>query len=186
MLNATRYLRAALGVAGLVVAAGLAGTGTAQAAEQIIEGFMAWDGKGTVYETGPHTGTFVGEIRGTLFIQSEKGPAAAGKMICPALLGIDLADATQIGVGSCIVTGDDGAKVYADWSCHGVHLIGCDGEIKLTGGTGRLQGISGTGKLSVRTIKQVSSATVTADGALEEIGSGLLMLKDLKYSLPQQ
>ena len=48
MLNATRYLRAALGVAGLVVAAGLAGTGTAQAAEQIIEGFMAWDGKGTV------------------------------------------------------------------------------------------------------------------------------------------
>jgi hypothetical protein len=184
MFQETRTFRSILAMAAL--AAILAAGSTVRAEEETISGFSAWEGEGTVYDTGANTGTFVGAISGTLFIQTENGPAAAGHMVCPALLEIDLQSATQVGAGKCTITGDDGAKVFAEWTCQGVHLVGCDGEIKLTGGTGRMSGITGGGSLSVRTITQLAAMKTTAAGSVAETGKGILMLNDLKYSLPQQ
>ena len=167
-------------------AASLAASSIAAAEEQTINAFSAWTGQGVVYDSGPNTGTFVGAISGTLYVHTDKGPASAGFMVCPAMLEIDLVDATQRGRGKCTITGDDGAKVFAEWTCQGVHLIGCDGEFKLTGGSGRMAGITGTGSLTVRTTTRVASTDVKDEGSIAEIGSGILLLGDLAYDLPVQ
>src|SRR3546814_1316702 len=83
----------------LLLAAGSA----AAAEEQTINAFSVWNGEGSVYESGPHLGTFVGSISGTLFVQTEKGPTRGGFMVCPATLEIDLENATQRGQGKCII-----------------------------------------------------------------------------------
>jgi hypothetical protein len=186
MFTTTSSFRCGKAAAGLTLFIALTGAAAAQDAQPSLNGFMAWEGEGRIYETGPNLGTFVGAIAGPLFIQTEKGPAAAGEMVCPVLLEIDLLDATQAGEGKCVVTGDDGAKAFADWACRGVHRIGCDGEITLTGGTGRLQGITGKGSLSVRTISGVGITAATADGTVAEIARGLLTIDELTYSLPEQ
>lgn len=192
MLHRLRRVRAdvvpaaLLLAAGLLCASGLGAAGALRAQEQVINGFSAWQGEGKVYKTGPDSGTFVGAIKGALFIQTEKGPVAAGRMVCPAVLEIDLRDATQMGEGKCIVTGDDGAEVFAEWSCRGVHLVGCDGAFKITGGTGRMSGITGQATLSVRSLTQLATATVSAGGALAETVEGILTLDNLEYRIPQQ
>jgi hypothetical protein len=186
MFQGTRRRRPSLALTPCLLAAALCVGSAAQAEEQTINGFSAWEGDGTVYETGPHTGTFVGAITGTLFILTERGPAAAGHLICPALLEINLQNATQAGEGKCTITSDDGIKVFAEWSCQGVHLVGCDGEIKLTGGTGRMDGVTGSGALSVRTVTQVAVTQAMAGGTIAEAGKGMLILDDLTYSLPDQ
>lgn len=179
-------LRRSAATLAMAVTASLA-VGSAGAAEQqAIAAFSAWTGEGVVYDTGPTAGTFVGAISGTLYVQTDKGPASGGVMVCPAIIEIDLVDATQRGHGKCTITGDDGAKVFAEWTCQGVHRIGCDGDFKLTGGSGRMAGITGIGSLTVRTTTRVTSTELTAEGAIVEIGSGILLLEDLAYSLPAQ
>jgi hypothetical protein len=185
MLHPTRRSRPAF-IAALALAATVAAAFPALAEEQTIQAFAAWEGRGVIYETGPNSGTFVGSIDGNLFVDTEKGPTNAGLMVCPAMLEIDLVDATQRGQGKCTITGSDGAKVFAEWTCQGVHLVGCDGELKLTGGTGRMQGITGAGALTVRSTARVTAAGATVEGSVAEIGSGILLLEDLVYSLPQQ
>lgn len=184
MIDSANSLMARLAMAAVFLVAGPAAGSVALAQEQTISGFAAWEGEGTVYRTGPDTGTFVGAISGTLFIETEKGPAAAGYMVCPALLEIDLRDATQAGAGKCTITGDDGAQVFAEWTCLGVHLVGCDGELTLTGGTGRMDGITGQGALSVRTITELAATQAMAGDVADEAGTGILVIDDLTYSLP--
>ena len=166
--------------------ASLAPGPTEAAEQQVINAFSAWAGEGVVYDSGPSAGTFVGAISGTLYVQTDKGPASGGFMVCPAMLEIDLVDATQRGRGTCTITGDDGAKVYAEWTCQGVHLIGCDGDFRLTGGSGRMAGITGAGSLTVRTTTRVTSTEANVKGSTTEIGSGILLLGDLAYTLPGQ
>lgn len=186
MIDSSRSLRLARTMRAMPIALLLAAGSASAAEEQAMNAFSVWNGEGAVYESGPHSGTFVGAISGMLFVQTEKGPTRGGFMVCPATLEIDLVNATQRGQGKCVITGDDGAKVFADWSCQGVHLIGCDGELKLTGGSGRMTGITGAGLLTVRTTTRVVSTEATVEGSLAEIGSGILILGDLNYSLPAQ
>ena len=186
MSQRTHRFRPGLLAVTMALAAGFSASSAALAAEQTINGFSSWEGEGVVYRTAPNTGTFVGAINGPLFVQTEKGPVAAGNMVCPALLEIDLKNATQVGQGKCTITNDDGAMVFADWSCKGVHLVGCDGEIILTGGTGRMNGITGRGSVSVRTITQIAETKVMAGGTKAESARGILILDNLTYSLPEQ
>lgn len=186
MIDSPRSLRLARAMRAMPVALLLAAGSASAAEEQTINAFSVWNGEGSVYQSGPRSGTFVGSISGTLFVQTEKGPTSGGFMVCPATLEIDLEDATQRGQGKCIITGDDGAKIFADWSCQGVHLIGCDGELKLTGGSGRMTGITGAGLLTVRTTTRVISTGAKAEGSIAEIGSGILLVGDLVYTLPAQ
>jgi hypothetical protein len=186
MSQNTNRLRPGLLAATLALATGLSASSAALAAEQTINGFSSWEGEGNVYQTAPDTGTFVGAINGPLFVQTEKGPVAAGNMVCPALLEIDLKNATQVGQGKCTISHDDGAMVFAEWSCKGVHLVGCDGEFILTGGTGRMNGITGRGAVTVRTITQIAETKVMAGGMKAETARGILVLDNLTYSLPEQ
>ena len=168
-----------------VMAAGLLASSNVMAAEeQTISAFATWQGQGVAYETGEHTNTFVGSIAGPLFVDTEKGPVSAGRIVCPAMMEIERESARQIGWGKCTVIGDDGAKVFGRWSCEGVHLVGCDGNITLTGGTGRMAGTTGEGKVRVRTTTRAAASDASASGSTLELGAGILIIRDLTYALP--
>lgn len=152
------------------------------AEEATIKAFVAWQGAGQTLQTGIDEATFIGAISGTVYVETEKGPVDSGQIVCPAMLSIGLESGAQNGSGRCTVTARDGAQIFAAFACAGVHLIGCDGDFTLTGGTGRFQGITGGGRVVLRS----GSRTLTAVGGsgVAETGSGILFWPALNYKLP--
>jgi hypothetical protein len=157
--------------------------GPAFAAEEAtVEAFATWEGRGQLFETGPKEMTFVGALSGTLYVKTEKGPLDSGRLTCPAIVAISIEDGSQKGTGRCTIAAKDGARVYAEIACTGYHLVGCDGELKLTGGTGRFEGISGGGKLTIRS--EFGEIDAISDAAAHEKARGIIFWPELRYTLP--
>ncbi len=149
--------------------------------EETLKAFAAWQGRGQLFETGPLRATFVGSFSGMVFVETEKGPLDAGFMVCPAIIDINLADGTQEAKGRCTITGKDGGRVYADVACKGVHLVGCNGEFKFTGGTDRFEGITGGGPVTIRS--GLHEAAVGAGNIVQESAGGIIVWPKLTYKL---
>lgn len=154
----------------------------AAAEEATVKMFAAWRGQGNTFQTAPKQATFVGAIVGQVYTDTEKGPVHTGTMVCPAMLTIGLEDASQRGTGRCTITELDGSEIYAEIACTGVYLVGCAGDLKLTGGTKRFEGVSGGGRVTIRSdFRKITM--VTADVTREE-GTGILFVQALRYKLP--
>src|SRR3546814_4218229 len=81
MIDSSRSLGLARTMRAMPVALLLAAGSAAAAEEPTINAFSVWNGEGSVYESGPHPGTFVGSLSGTLFVQTAKGPTRGGFMV---------------------------------------------------------------------------------------------------------
>ncbi len=171
---------------GAVLAASLITIPAVAEQEQTINAFATYEGEGKVYLTGEDKGTFVGAIVGQLFVESEKGPLHAGRIICPAMMQIDLENGKQAGSGRCTITAEYGSQVFAVWSCRGVHLVGCNGLLMLTGGTGRTAGVSGSGPLTIRTTSRGLVKTSSDKDSVTEFGRGILVLRGFNYKTPSK
>ena len=168
-----------------ILAAGLITAPTVAAQEQTVNAFAAYEGKGKVYMTGENKGTFVGAIVGQLFVESKDGPLHAGRIVCPGMMQLNLKNGEQAGSGRCTITAKDGgAQAFAVWSCRGVHLVGCDGKMMLTGGTGRSAGISGSGPMTVRTTARGLMKKSSDKDSVVTFGRGVLMLRGFKLKRP--
>ncbi len=165
-------------------AIGMAATATAVASEeQTIDAFSVWHARGHVFKMGDNIGMFVGALQGPFFIETPEGPVGAGKIICPGLFKVSLEDGSQTGEGGCLITGEKGAQIFANWACSGYHLIGCKGEFTLNGGTGRFSGITGGGPIVVRTtIREI--AVQANENPDVEAAIGIAFWKGLRYELP--
>jgi hypothetical protein len=172
---------AALGVAALLVTTMVAGP-AATAEQAAVKAFAAWQGTGRAVQTGADEATFVGTVSGTVYVETEKGPVASGSMVCPAILRVNMNDGSQTGVGRCNFVADDGAQIFARLECSGIHLIGCDGDFTLTGGTGRFAGISGGGEVTVRSA--LREVVGVSSGSLVESVSGIMFWPKLSYQIP--
>jgi hypothetical protein len=175
-------LRVCITWVGLLAGAAIAavpasGAGT----EETLKAFAAWQGRGQLFETGPLRATFVGSFSGMVFVDTEKGPLDAGFMVCPAIIDINLADGTQEAKGRCTITGKDGGRVYADVACKGVHMVGCNGDFKFTGGTDRFEGITGGGPVTIRS--GLNEAAVGAGNIVQESAGGIIIWPKLTYKL---
>ena len=159
-------------------------TGPAAAAEETIRAFAAWQGSGRTLPTGPDEATFTGTIDGIVYVDTDKGPIELGRLACPAMVVINLADATQIGTAHCTITARDGARVFGELTCKGVYLVGCNGDFTLTGGTDRFAGITGGGKATVRSSSREFAATAATAG-VQESATGIIFWPELKYTLPE-
>jgi hypothetical protein len=149
--------------------------------EATVKAFAIWTAEGRTFQTADQEATFVGSLVGPMFVEEEKGLVASGRIACPVIIEIGLQDGRQHGEGRCTITAQDGARIYAQITCTGVHLVGCNGELKLTGGTERFAGISGGGKATVRgSLRQITPA----DSSVREEATGSLSLFDLHYKLP--
>jgi hypothetical protein len=167
---------------GFVIGLGLAAALPAFAAdEETVKAFSAWQGRGQIFETGPDRATFVGSFTGMIFVETEKGPLDAGFMTCPAILDLNTKDGTQEAKARCTITAKDGARVYGELSCTGVHLVGCDGEFVFTGGTERFAGITGGGPVTVRSAMQ--ELAVGGGNIVQESAGGIIIWPKLHYKL---
>jgi hypothetical protein len=173
------------GVAGILTALVIAigPSSAARAAEQAtIKAFASWQGSGQVFETGLDELTFVGALSGTVYVETEKGPIDSGQLVCPALVRINTTDSSQSGSARCTITARDGARIFAQVSCAGIHLIGCDGQFDLIGGTKRFEGISGGGPVTLRS--EFRRFTDVSEASAHEQARGIMFWPALRYNIP--
>ena len=152
------------------------------AEETVISAFSAWRGVGHLVQTSANEAMFVGSLDGTVYVNTDKGPVEAGQMVCPAVVRIDLASGLQTGTGNCTMTAADGARLFSELTCSGVHLVGCSGEMKLTGGTGRFEGVAGGGAFTLRS--SLNDIELTTAASAQETAHGIMFWPELRYTLP--
>jgi hypothetical protein len=179
----TTKTSAARALGALAILALLAGAPRAAASgeEESITAFATWVGQGGTFRTGTKDLTFVGSLIGPVYVETDKGPVFSGRMVCPAIVKIDEKGAQQ-GSGSCAISARDGGQIFADIACTGIHLLGCEGEFKLTGGTERFAGVTGSGPVLIRS--DLRTINVVSEGVSTDQGHGILYLRDLHYRLP--
>ena len=70
--------------------------------------------------------------------------------------------------------------MFARISCEGIAGL-CKGQFTLTGGTGRFAGVSGSGKMTVRSPIHALAADLS-DGTLIHAAAGILQIPALKVN----
>ena len=83
-----------------------------------------------------------------------------------------------------MITPSAGDVVYAEWTCAG-EVGGCKGSFKLTGGSGKFKGVTGSSELLVRSALNVLVAGMSS-GSVVRSATGIAMLPDLKYNMPNK
>ena len=151
---------------------------------ETINAFTVWVAAGSIRETTADHARFEGTLGGHLYVETDQGPVHAGIVSCPVTLDINVVDKSQQGTGNCSITADDGAQISAQLKCAGFFLIGCAGEFKLTGGTGRFEGIAGSGPVTVRSSTRIFVETVK--GTLDAKADGIMFWRQLRYTLPRK
>ncbi len=179
MIKITGYLLGALVSLPLII--GLSHIASA-GEEETITAFsvVAWQGQ--TFAIGFDQAMLVGALGGTVYVETEHGPVASGRILCPFVVEVNATNGAQKGFGRCTVTADDGALIFAEISCTGIRLVGCSGDFKLLGGTGRFEGIAGGGPVTTRAdFRKIVDAT---EESLTEVGTGIMFWPTLRYSLP--
>jgi len=155
----------------------------ARAAEQgTVQAAIPWEGKGRVFQIGPRTAQFLGALKGIMYVENSKGDMHEGFVMCPITQTIDIETGNSEASGYCEITAGPDDVVYAQISCKG-RVGDCIGKFLLTDGEGKFAGISGEGRLRVRSpLHQL--ATDLGSGATVRVASGLALIRDLKFSTP--
>jgi hypothetical protein len=122
--------------------------------------------------------TVVAAMAGTLYIETDEGPVAGGQIACSGMVRVDLDTTHQEGSGACTSTAEDGAKTFGEWVCAGFNMLGCHGTYKLTGGTGRLAGLTGQATLTWR--PNAHELQKQLDGTVLQTTTGILIWRDFR------
>jgi hypothetical protein len=139
-----------------------------------------WQGTAEAVQTRTDRITVIGTFSSMLLISRGSGRIASGRMLCPTVLRIGMADGSLHGSGSCAYTASDGARAFGDWNCSGVRGQGCRGEFTLSGGTARLAGVKGRTRIAFQgplELTQAGDRTLTdhAMGTTEWADLGMLL-----------
>lgn len=154
------------------------------AEETLVEAFSAWQADGKIYPMGADRAVFQGDLGGVVYVRTDKGPIRAGTILCPGTAEISLTDAAQTGRGQCVYTANDGAEAFARFICEGRHLVGCKGEFTFTGGSGRLEGMSGGGPMVIRS--EFGSLEIDpSQRAVGRTATGIMFWPELRITMPQ-
>ena len=179
--NAGCLARACVGAFASWVALG----GAATAAESTtVRAMSPWQGSGQVFDVGPGKRLILGRFAGILYLDGGKGPLDAGLMLCPAVVRLDLGANTTEASGHCSVTDDEAEDmVYSDWRCKGASGAPCEGELTITGGSGKFEGITGGGAMTFRAAL-VKTAVDLAEGTVIRDAAGLAVWPAIRFEIP--
>lgn len=167
----------------LVVATLLLAISPVRAAEQgTVQAAIPWDGEGQVFQVNTDTMLFLGALKGVMYVENSKGEMHEGFVVCPITQKIDLKTGSTQANGHCEITASAEDVLYATMTCKGKAGL-CEGEFKLTDGQGKFTGVSGAGKLKVRSPIRALIGTMGA-GSMLRVASGLATIDDLKYRIP--
>jgi hypothetical protein len=171
--------------AGVLAVLATVGVGAVAGAEEgTVKAAATWKARSFVFPVGQDQAYLVGVYSGTLYVDDGKGALHAASIVCPATAEGDLKSMTKIGQGRCILTDEDGNRIYARFTCTG-DLEGCRGPFQIDGGTGRFAGITGEGEIISRVlVRQVT--TVVGFETAEQEGEGIALWPSLTYRIPEK
>ncbi|WP_340119801.1 hypothetical protein [Pelagibius sp. 7325] len=154
----------------------------AVAEEQTVAAFSVWQVEGALVQTGETQASFTGIFAGPVYVETERGPVLAGAISCPATVEIELDSGRQSATARCAFQAGDESRLYGTLTCKGVHLVGCDGDFQIAGGSGRFAGARGEGPVTVRA--DFRRVAMTPEGAPEHSAAGIIYWPSLRYTLP--
>ena len=154
---------------------GLADTNT-------ISAVIPWQGQGQVFPVSTDQMRFLGSIEGIMYVETADGEMDEAFVRCPIVQEIDYANGRNSATGSCMITVSPEDAVFADLRCEGSEGL-CRGEITLTGGIGRFEGVTGSGRLTARSPVEALAADLT-DGTLLTLSAGILLIPELEVTVP--
>jgi len=167
-------------LAAAVFALGVAGP--ARADEGKVKVLAPWQGEGQVFQIEPGKVMFLGRFDGIMYVEDGKGPLDGAPFVCPGTQVIEVDKGSMVASGHCMVTPSEEEEVFAKWSCAG-QAGTCKGRLEFTGGTGRFEGITGGGDMTVRTVLS-DLATDASRGEVVRTAAGLAVWPELVYRFP--
>jgi hypothetical protein len=156
----------------------------ARAEEGTVKAAATWKARSFAFPVGQGQVYLVGVYSGTFYVDDGKGALHAASIVCPATAEGDLKSMTKTGQGRCILTDEDGNRVYARFTCNG-DLEGCRGPFTIVGGTGKFDGITGDGEMVSRILVRQMTA-VTGFQSAEQEGEGIATWPSLTYRIPDK
>lgn len=169
----------AAGVASVVIAL----AGMAQAEEGTVKATAAWEGQSYAFPVDEDQAYMVAVYAGVMFVDGGKGSLDAASVVCPGTVDANFAKGSKTGEGRCIITDQDGDRVFARYSCSGDVLEDCHGPFTIVNGTGKFAGITGGGEM----ISRVQARQVTAFAGVENVQQhavGVAVWPALHYKVP--
>ena len=143
---------------------------------------VTWQGQGEIHSVALDKLRFQGSIEGIMYLETVEGPLNEAFVECPIVQDIDIATEVTSASGNCTIIVSTEDSVFAELTCRGMQGY-CVGEFKLTGGTGRFTGISGSGKMTVRSPVH-ALVQDGAESSVLQVSSGILQLPELTVTLP--
>jgi hypothetical protein len=170
-------------VASGVVSAMVILLGVAQAEEGTVKATATWEGQGYAFPVGEDQAYMVSVYAGVMFVDGGKGSLDAASIICPGTVESDFTKGTMRGEGRCIITDQEGDRVFARFTCSGDVTESCQGPFTFVGGTGRFAGITGGGEMISRI--QARQLTMYAGAEnVQQLGAGVAVWPALRYKIP--
>jgi len=157
-------------------------SGLTFAASSTVSAVIPWQGHGQIFVIGTDKVRFLGVIEGIMYVETAEGALNEAFVQCPIVQDVDLTNDTTSATGNCTIVVSTEDAVFAELTCSGMQGY-CSGEFKLTGGTGRFSGISGSSRMTVRSPVHTLALDLS-DGAVLQIAAGILQLPELKITLP--
>jgi hypothetical protein len=152
------------------------------AKQDTIQAVIPWEAEGQVYHIDSNAVLFLGALKGVMYVETSTGELHEAFVVCPVMQELNTdSGATQV-QGRCEVVASPDDVLYAKMTCDG-RVGDCKGKFTLISGEGRFAGISGSGKLRVRSPMHALVGDM-ASGELLRVAAGLAVISDLKYSIP--
>ena len=151
------------------------------AEEGTVKILAPWEAEGQVYKVGPAETQFIGEFGGIMYVETGEGKLDTAIFLCPAVQNVDHENKKTDASGRCHIVAAEG-NIFAEFDCKGVPGS-CKGNFKLTGGTDRFEGITGSGEMLVRSALSTFMSSATS-GETVQAAEGLAVWPALKYKIP--
>ncbi len=163
-----------------------AGAAAVTAGESTLKILAPWQGHGQVFKVAPNKIKIVGSFDGIMYIDNGKGDLDAAVFMCPGTEYVNLDTKKATIQADCVITkGTEKGNekiAYATLNASGEMGV-FDGEFKIIGGEGNWKGISGGGKVALRTALG-DIALNKKTGEIINKAAGLAVWPGLKVVLP--
>ncbi|WP_296804725.1 hypothetical protein [Thiocapsa sp.] len=141
-----------------------------------------WEANGQLFQIAVDKLQFIGTFEGVMYIEHGDGLLDAALFTCPSTQIIHVLSNQLNGQGYCTIESPTGDYVYAEFTCNG-EPGSCTGQFTLTGGTGRLAGITGKSDMIVRTALS-GTAINEATGGTVSAAKGLAIWPEMRFEFP--
>ncbi len=156
--------------------------GQAMAEDIVVKILAPWQAHGQVYKVAPNKVKVVGSLDGIMYIDNGTGDLDAAIFMCPGVEYINLNSKKTKIKADCVISKGDTKIAYATLEANGI-MGAASGSFKIIGGEKKWRGISGGGKVIIRTALG-QTALNKKNGEVINSAAGLAVWPSLKVHLP--